>query len=200
MIRTIFIGDVHACYDELIALVHKICITPEDILYFVGDLVNKWPKSLEVVEYVRTRPNTYCVIWNHEHTELDNPQYIETRKILDIHGHTQWLKSLPHIIEDENFILVHGGLHPDMWVHTPVEIATMIRVYQWKPWYAYYTGEKIIVYWHWATEWLQIRTHTIWLDTWCCFGGFLTAYILETGDIYQERAHAMYAVPVNWRS
>jgi hypothetical protein len=35
MKRTLFIGDVHGCYDELIALCEKIYLTPEDDLYFV---------------------------------------------------------------------------------------------------------------------------------------------------------------------
>ena len=39
--RTLFIGDVHGCYDELIELTQKIGLTSEDHLYFVGDLVNK---------------------------------------------------------------------------------------------------------------------------------------------------------------
>ena len=39
--RTLFIGDVHGCYDELMELVTKIGLMPEDHLYFGGDLVNK---------------------------------------------------------------------------------------------------------------------------------------------------------------
>ena len=39
--RTIFIGDVHGCYDELRELVQKIDLREEDHLYFVGDLINK---------------------------------------------------------------------------------------------------------------------------------------------------------------
>jgi Icc-related predicted phosphoesterase len=41
MSRTLFIGDVHGCYDELIALVAKVGLKSEDHLYFVGDIINK---------------------------------------------------------------------------------------------------------------------------------------------------------------
>ena len=39
--RTIFIGDVHGCYDELMELVQKVDLRAEDHLYFCGDLINK---------------------------------------------------------------------------------------------------------------------------------------------------------------
>jgi hypothetical protein len=42
--------------------------------------------------------------------------------------HAEWLLSLPTYIEREEFILVHGGLHPSYGLDTPTEIATMIRV------------------------------------------------------------------------
>jgi hypothetical protein len=33
--RTFFIGDVHGCYDELIALIAHAGITDDDDIYFV---------------------------------------------------------------------------------------------------------------------------------------------------------------------
>ena len=47
----IIIGDVHGCFDELKLLLAK-CEYEEgkDMLIFVGDLVNKGPKSCEVGE------------------------------------------------------------------------------------------------------------------------------------------------------
>lgn len=66
--------------------------------------------------------------------------------------HKEWLLHLPHIIERENFILVHGGLHPEYGMDTPVEITTTIRMHGEKPWYEYYAGEKPIIYGHWAVE------------------------------------------------
>ena len=46
------IGDVQGCYDELIALTNKIKFNPsKDKLIFAGDLVNRGPKSLEVLNF-----------------------------------------------------------------------------------------------------------------------------------------------------
>ena len=53
--------------------------------------------------------------------------------------HKDWILSLPHIIERENFIIVHGGIHPDHGLNTPIEIATLIRIHEGRPWYEYYT-------------------------------------------------------------
>ncbi len=223
--RTIFIGDVHGCYDELMTLCEKIWLQEEDHLYFVGDLINKWPKSLEVVEFVRNRPNTFSVVGNHEYfsfpdenmlREVDewklilsewSKNWIRIQKekskpleeVLQKDGHLDWLRSLPHIIEREDFILVHGWLHPDYGVKTPKEIATLIRLHEWKPWYDFYIGTKPIIYGHWAAEGLRIRKNTIWLDTGCCFGGALTAYCLESGEIWQVRANTVYKEPEHWK-
>jgi hypothetical protein len=65
------------------------------------------------------------------------------------------------MIERENFILVHGGLHPEYGINTPVEIATIIRMYGDKPWYKYYAGKKPIIYGHWAVDGLRVRPKTI---------------------------------------
>ena len=215
--RTLFIGDVHGCYDELMALVAKIWLRDTDHLYFVGDLINKWPKSLEVVEWVRNRLNTWSVIGNHEYFSLQKEfvpydennhlnwiknRYEQTenlRNTLTQKWHREWLLSLPVMIERDDFILIHGGLHPKYGKETPVEIATMIRVVDGQPWYESYTGTKPIIYGHWAAEWLRVRNNTIGLDTGCCFGGALTAYCLESWEFWQVRANAVYAEPANRR-
>lgn len=219
MTRTFFIWDVHGCYDELMALVEKIWLQDEDCLYFVWDLINKWPKSREVVEYVSTRPNTWSVQGNHEYfSMIDVDTIIGSPHLSD--GHKRWIRemvpeyakswwkwlekykdyitSLPHMIERDDFIVVHGGIHPDLWLDTPPEIATLIRMHEGRPWYEYYNGTKPIIYGHWAVDGLRIRANTIGIDTGCCFGWHLTAYCLETKEIYQVRANQVYAKPGHW--
>ena len=54
------IGDVHGCYDEMIALLNKIeNQDPEAIIYFVGDFIDRGPKVWDVLE------------WAMEHITLD---------------------------------------------------------------------------------------------------------------------------------
>lgn len=56
------------------------------------------------------------------------------------------------MIEKEDFLLVHGGLHPKYGRETPREDATLIRTHDGRPWYEYYTGNKLVIYGHWAAE------------------------------------------------
>ncbi len=61
--------------------------------------------------------------------------------------------SLPTMIDREDFLLVHAGLHPEYGLQTPVEWATIIRDHiDHRPWYESYTGSKRIIYGHWAAQ------------------------------------------------
>lgn len=62
----IIIGDVAGQYDALMRLVDKM---PKEPLVFVGDLVDRGPKSKEVVEWVMK--NADCVMGNHEDMMID---------------------------------------------------------------------------------------------------------------------------------
>jgi len=71
--RTIIIGDIHGCKDELVDLVSKLKTKPQDHLVFVGDLVDKGPDSAGVVKYVsnlRHSVRVSLVLGNHEETHL----------------------------------------------------------------------------------------------------------------------------------
>jgi serine/threonine protein phosphatase 1 len=48
--RTIVVGDIHGCYDELMALMEKVDLQDNDRVVSVGDLISKGPKSREVLE------------------------------------------------------------------------------------------------------------------------------------------------------
>src|SRR3954447_15481728 len=51
--RTVFVGDVHGCLDELQTLLKKLAVSSADRLIFVGDLVAKGPDSQGVVALAR---------------------------------------------------------------------------------------------------------------------------------------------------
>lgn len=62
------IGDVHGCYDTLVALLAKLPSGAKVV--FAGDLVDRGPKSKEVVELVRSK-GYLCVRGNHEQMMID---------------------------------------------------------------------------------------------------------------------------------
>lgn len=62
--RTLIVGDIHGCADEFRALLadhHR----PGDTLILAGDLVNKGPKSEEVIPLAR-QLGAFAVVGNHE--------------------------------------------------------------------------------------------------------------------------------------
>ena len=64
--RTIVVGDIHGCYDELMELVEKVGLGDDDRVVSVGDLITKGPKSREVLELFMTDARFTTVIGNHD--------------------------------------------------------------------------------------------------------------------------------------
>lgn len=211
--RTIFIGDVHGCYKELKHLLDEISFDEkEDRLIFVGDLINKGPHSLKVLDFV-VRNDYECVLGNHEWgflKALDEPKY--RRKRFELlyeemgkkrESYIQWMRELPLYIEDEKFICIHGGLEPGVPLEKQqAQIATRIRTWggdpndmdnpKDPPWYEFYEGTKPVIFGHWAMKGLVLKDNVIGIDTGCVWGGRLTAFILEENEIVQVPALKKY--------
>jgi len=121
--RYIIIGDIHGCITELRMLL-KECSYDEsrDKVICVGDLVNKGPSSLEVVQYFMDH-NFYAVKGNHDDAALMHLS--NWRKSGEINNTYKWvltmssscekyLLRLPFTIRipSMNSIIVHAGLVP----------------------------------------------------------------------------------------
>ena len=143
-----------------------------------------------MVSWVKNRPNAWSVLGNHEFFSLASGADISLRKLLsreakewihasipkyktlqdDLSEFRDWLLSLPTYIETDDWILLHGGIHPEFGIETPLEVMTLIReLSDGSPWYEHYYGDKPIIYGHWAADGLRIRKNTIGLDTGCVF-------------------------------
>ncbi len=121
---TYAIGDIQGCYDEMRRLLDTVAFDPaQDALWFVGDLVNRGPHSLEVLRFVKALGDrAVTVLGNHDlhllvvaagvrkpHPEdtLDALLHAPDRdELLD------WLRRRPLIHVDAGYAMVHAGLLP----------------------------------------------------------------------------------------
>ena len=124
---------MQGCFDELQRLLKKIAFDPAaDRLWFVGDLVNRGPKSLSVLRYVRSLGDrAVTVLGNHDlhlvATRLGGPLKSKDtfQDILDADDCDElidWLRSRPLIHHEKGWTLVHAGLPPQWSVNQALEI------------------------------------------------------------------------------
>jgi bis(5'-nucleosyl)-tetraphosphatase (symmetrical) len=136
------IGDIQGCHDELRALVAKLDFKPDrDQLWFTGDLVNRGPKSLEVLRYVRSLGhNAICVLGNHDlhllALALGTKRKVKSGDTLDDIFDArdrdtllEWLLGLPLVHFDAGYsdLLVHAGLVPQWNAGKAVELAREVE-------------------------------------------------------------------------
>ena len=138
------IGDVHGCYDELIELVgslgyhieeSEIAVHPESRrLGFVGDLVDRGPKSPDVLRFVMTNVregNAFCVPGNHDAKLL---RFLNGKNVQLTHGLDQTVSQLEgeteefrdevcafldglvshYVFDDGQLVVAHAGLKETM--------------------------------------------------------------------------------------
>src|SRR6185503_9519621 len=118
--RTLVIGDVHGCLDELRALVVEAGVTPDDDVVFVGDLVAKGPDSAGVVAWARER-GAAAVLGNHDEHVLN--ARLGDGKAKQLHrdvaatlsaADADWLTELPlwHrlSVTGASYVVIHAGM------------------------------------------------------------------------------------------
>ncbi|MCD8221299.1 MAG: metallophosphoesterase [Clostridiales bacterium] len=132
--RNLIIGDVHGCFDELEVLLNRVIFNQEkDRLIFIGDLMDRGPKSYEVLFLVKSlmeKMGERCILirGNHEEMCLDHVrssgdkiqwEHNGSRETMDsFHAHgddirkyLDWIAdNTVYYYQDENFQCVHAGL------------------------------------------------------------------------------------------
>lgn len=132
---TYAIGDVQGCYASLRALTKTLQFNPtRDQLWFVGDLVNRGPDSLNVLRYIRNLgAAAVTVLGNHDLFLLAVAAGITPARpgdtltqLLDAPDRDNlmtWLRQQPLLYRKGAFLLVHAGLLPDWTVEQAQALA-----------------------------------------------------------------------------
>ena len=138
---TYVIGDIQGCDDELGELLTLIRLdVAVDHVYFVGDLVNRGPKSAEVLRRVKALADSgvaNSVLGNHDlflimaferFSKLhDGDTLDQVLRQPDAQALVDWLRQRPLLIEAGTHIIVHAGLLPAWTVADAVALAREIE-------------------------------------------------------------------------
>ena len=63
-------SDIHGEYDKYIAMLDKIGFSDEDTLYVLGDVVDRGPSPVKILQDMAARDNVYPILGNHEAVAL----------------------------------------------------------------------------------------------------------------------------------
>lgn len=145
--RTIIYGDVHGCLEEFKTLRAELKITKDDIEILVGDLLDRGPRSNEVLAYAREN-ELRLILGNHEYKYLrykkhedksketgkKNPMFFneEKRKIYENLSKEdfEYLNAAPFFIKIDNVTVVHAGITNkiDLENATKKELESLTRI------------------------------------------------------------------------
>jgi len=132
---TYAIGDVQGCYDELQALLARVGFNrAHDRLWFVGDLVNRGPKSLAVLRFVRELgERAVVVLGNHDLHLLTQYEGFERKRkddtftdVLDAPDAKElidWVRTWPMMHGEGGWAMVHAGLLPQWSIAKAASLA-----------------------------------------------------------------------------
>lgn len=216
--RLVIVGDVHGCFAELLELLEKVALAPEDLLVSVGDLVDRGPESPEVVRFFRERPSTIVLMGNHERKHaravFSYAQEITRLQFGPSYGEVvEWMKTLPYFFEDEHVRIVHAALVPGVPLHAQrLEILCgstsgereLAAALPEGPWHEHYRDAKPVVFGHHVVgkePLVQQGGKIFGLDTGACHGWALTALSVPdfTLTLVPARADHWAAAKVKWQ-
>lgn len=155
---TYAIGDIQGCYAELRALLSRIRFDPRgDRLWLVGDLVNRGPRSLEVLRFVRDLGDrAIVVLGNHdlhlvaqfegfERTRADDT-FGDVLEAPDAQALVDWLRCRPMMHAEGGWAMVHAGLLPSWSVDRAValarEVESALRAPDYREFFAHMYGSE----------------------------------------------------------
>ena len=210
--RTIVIGDIHGCFDELSDLLKLVELRTDDRVIAVGDLVVKGTKDRDVLDLFIEDARFSSVIGNHDRAlrqywrgepiRLTKEQRATAGQLeSQRERYSAYLRSLPFTINLGSHLVVHAGVRPGVPLRRQMasdltEMRTMGANPSRRrgvPWYDVYRGKRIVLFGHWPAKTPRLAPRAIGLDTGCVYGDRLTGYIIEMDQFVSVPARRAYA-------
>ena len=129
--RTLVIGDIHGGYKALLQVLERAKVTPKDTLIFLGDYVDGWSESAELIDFlIELNQNQKCIfikgnhdVWCHEwllNPKIDNHIWLRNggKETIasylsgnyDIDKHLEFFVKLKNFyVDPENRLFIHAG-------------------------------------------------------------------------------------------
>lgn len=129
--RTLVIGDIHGGLRALHQIMERAKVTPKDTLIFLGDYVDGWSQSPQVIDYLielKTTHNCICILGNHDELVLEWLEKSKKNLTWYSHGgeatvlayskvdkktikkHIEFLKTLKNFhLDEQNRLFIHAG-------------------------------------------------------------------------------------------
>ena len=129
--RVLAIGDIHGGLKALIQVLNKMEVKDEDTLIFVGDYVDGWSESAQVVQFlidlsekikcvfIKGNHDVWCEAWLktgdvnptwYMHGGKETIESYESFSETDKKRHLEFFESMPlYYIDDENRLFLHAG-------------------------------------------------------------------------------------------
>ncbi len=61
-------SDIHGCFDKYKEMLTHIEFMPKDTLYVLGDVIDRGPDGIKILQDMMFRPNVFPLLGNHEFT------------------------------------------------------------------------------------------------------------------------------------
>lgn len=211
----IAIGDIHGCFNSLLALLKKLEAYPEATLIFIGDYIDRGPKSMQVVDYlIEYSDKRECIFLRGNHEQMlldavnknDSSMWIRnggesTLQSYNISGdelifpehHLEFYKNTKLFFETETHFYVHAGVPVDIILKESIADPKHYHTFLWGRDHinAFETPwEKTIVFGHTPMPNPIRRPKMLGIDTGCVYNklgyGKLTAVVLPEETFIQQ--------------
>jgi bis(5'-nucleosyl)-tetraphosphatase (symmetrical) len=135
---TYAIGDVQGCFDELQRLLRDLGLRRDDRLWFVGDLVNRGPKSLDVLRWVKDLKDRAVVVPGNHDLHLvsqfegferarSDDTFADVLSAPDARELVDWLRTRPMMHVEGGYAMVHAGLLPQWSIPKASSLANEVQ-------------------------------------------------------------------------